>query len=273
MFFVRVGSGIILILILLCSIIFSVELLGLFCGVVSLIGLYEFYNLRKLQLSLEAIVSYIATIAYYISLVFFMDKYTIVILPVSLIIMGIVYVIKYSDRVPENVMHIIFGFVYITIMFSFLIRIRMLNMGDVVIWIVFLSSWGTDSLAYVSGRLFGKHKLAPVLSPKKSIEGAIGGVLGSMLLTYIFVFIFEKLHYNFTGIYTIQVYVSMLLITFVASIISQFGDLFASAFKRHFGVKDYGKLIPGHGGVLDRFDSVLFVAPIIYFILIILNFS
>lgn len=124
------------------------------------------------------------------------------------------------------------------------------------IWIIFLCAFGTDVAAYFSGYFFGKHKITPVVSPKKTLEGCIGGVIGSAVLCMIFGNLFIKdfvVHCMFIGLF--------------GSVISQFGDLTASAFKRKMGIKDYGKLIPGHGGMMDRFDSVIFTAPFIYYYL------
>lgn len=129
-------------------------------------------------------------------------------------------------------------------------------------WLIFLSSWGCDTCAYCSGMLLGKHKLAPVLSPKKSIEGAIGGTLGSAILGLIYAWIFgSRMH----GIE--EPVIACTAACAIAAVISQIGDLAASAIKRNHKVKDYGHIIPGHGGILDRFDSMIFTAPAIYFVL------
>ena len=124
-----------------------------------------------------------------------------------------------------------------------------------LIWLVFFSAFGTDIMAYFTGMAFGKHRLCPNLSPKKSVEGAVGGVLGSVIICGLFGFIVMK-----------DSLVLCLLIGFFGSIVAQLGDLSASAFKRQMGIKDYGNLIPGHGGILDRFDSVFFTAPMVFYV-------
>lgn len=124
---------------------------------------------------------------------------------------------------------------------------------SILIWLVFIASFGSDILAYFSGYLFGKHKLCPDLSPKKTIEGAIGGTLGTTLLAMVFGYFFAR-----------DLLIHTAIIGFLGSLFSQAGDLSASAFKRQMGIKDYGNLIPGHGGILDRFDSVIFTAPFVY---------
>lgn len=129
-------------------------------------------------------------------------------------------------------------------------------------------AWGGDVCAYFSGYLFGKHKLAPTLSPKKTVEGAIGGVIGVVVLTWFVMWAYSLLktvlessmvsysfdisHMAFFGV-----------ISAAGAVVGMIGDLFASAVKRHVGIKDYGNIMPGHGGVLDRFDSVILVAPLI----------
>ena len=113
----------------------------------------------------------------------------------------------------------------------------------------------SDTCAYFAGYAFGKHKLIPKVSPKKTIEGSIGGILGSTLICLAFGYYFN-----------IDLKVIVIL-GFLGSIVAQVGDLFASSVKRYVGIKDYGKLIPGHGGILDRFDSVILVAPFVYSII------
>ncbi len=134
--------------------------------------------------------------------------------------------------------------------------------------IVCVIAWGGDTAAYFAGYLFGKHKLAPTLSPKKTKEGAVGGVLGSVLLTWFILWAYSMLKPVFEG--TANTYsfepkqmLVMGLIAACGSVVGMAGDLFASAVKRHVGIKDYGNLMPGHGGVLDRFDSILLTAPLV----------
>ena len=124
--------------------------------------------------------------------------------------------------------------------------------------LIFIAAWGSDTLAYFTGRAFGKHKLIPKISPKKTVEGAIGGALGGMVLFPLFGLVLV-----FFGAYSVNFFL-LALIGFLSAIISQIGDLIMSAIKRCYNVKDYGKIFPGHGGFLDRFDSTLTVAPLLY---------
>lgn len=140
---------------------------------------------------------------------------------------------------------------------------------DAIYFIVLICAfaWGGDSMAYFVGRACGKHKMAPHVSPHKTWEGAVGGVIGSMLLGVIVTVIYGAMHGLVVGIKLESLgwkyYLFIALLGGVASILGIFGDLFASAIKRQQGIKDYGTIFPGHGGVMDRFDSVTFIAPLV----------
>ena len=139
----------------------------------------------------------------------------------------------------------------------FLSIIRGLNNGKFLIWYVFLASWLTDVFAYLTGKAVGKHHFTDI-SPNKTIEGCIGGTLGATILIVIYTILLNK----FAG-FNINVII-VTLVGIVLSIIGQIGDLSASCIKRHVGIKDYSDLIPGHGGMVDRLDSVIFIAPFAY---------
>jgi phosphatidate cytidylyltransferase len=130
----------------------------------------------------------------------------------------------------------------------------MLMNNSKFVWLVYIIAFGSDTFAYFSGKLFGKHKLYPKVSPNKTIEGAIGGVIGSTILSLIY--------FNYLSI---NKYFYIIIFSVSASVFSMAGDLMASKIKREYGVKDFGNLLPGHGGIMDRFDSVLFVAPTVYY--------
>lgn len=132
----------------------------------------------------------------------------------------------------------------------------------------FACSWLPDSFAFLVGRKFGKHKMTPNISPKKSVEGAVGGILITSAVNVLLLFIFEMLakHFGHDGFICdgAMKYLVALLITWVLSVVSIFGDLAASVLKRNVGIKDYSNLLPGHGGIMDRFDSTIFVLPVLY---------
>ena len=162
-------------------------------------------------------------------------------------------------RVKRNIIDIVvtfFGIFYVCILIDFIVlTMNDFEMGKIYVWIVFIIAFMTDIFAYFSGYLFGKHKLIPKVSPKKTIEGSIGGIAGSTIACIVFGYLFNI---NLGG---------AVFLGFFGSIVAQIGDLFASSIKRYVGIKDYGKLIPGHGGILDRFDSVILVSPFVYTII------
>ena len=135
------------------------------------------------------------------------------------------------------------------------------------ILLILCFAWGGDTCAYFAGRAFGKHKLCPVVSPKKTVEGAIGGVLGTMVFGVVATLIYSMAA-NRMEAFTrsnigVSMYVIIALLGCIAAVLGIYGDLFASVVKRQCGIKDYGTIFPGHGGILDRFDSVMFIAPFV----------
>lgn len=212
------------------------------------------------------IIGMIGILIYYL-VIFFADthKYFMVTVILLLVAFMFVYVFTFPKYDASQIMAAYFSFIYAPIMLSFVYMTRMLQDGIYIVWIIFISSWISDTAAYLVGVLIGKHKLTPKLSPKKTIEGSIGGILGSALVGILFgYFIMRNLSFGNNYIWI------MGLIGAVGSAISQVGDLAASAIKRNHGIKDYGNLIPGHGGIMDRFDSVIFTAPMVYFLATIL---
>ena len=160
----------------------------------------------------------------------------------------------------KDIMITFFGICYITFFLSFIALLHGIENGKYLIWFIIIAAWGTDTCAYFVGSKFGKHKFSKI-SPKKSIEGCVGGTLGAVIIALVYTFAINK----FTSLDISYIYIA--LIEFVLSILSQIGDLSASSIKRTVGIKDFGNLIPGHGGMLDRIDSIIFIAPFAYFLL------
>ena len=132
--------------------------------------------------------------------------------------------------------------------------------GKFLVWYILFIAWGTDTFAYFVGIKFGKHKLTEI-SPKKSIEGSIGGIIGALIITLIYTMVVN--HYTDMNIN----YWYIAIIAVMLSILSQIGDLAGSSIKRYVKTKDFGELIPGHGGIIDRIDSIIFIAPFAYLLL------
>lgn len=261
MFKTRLISGIVLVIIALATIISGSWILFFTLLAVSLIGMRELYKVMKVSdehVTVLELVGYLGAVLYYIAMKADFGNYGTMAIIISMILILFVYVFGYPKYHAEQVMAAFFGVVYVAVMLSFIYLTRSLPDGKFLVWLIFLCSWGCDTCAYCVGMLIGKHKMAPVLSPKKSVEGAVGGVVGAILLGIIY------------AAATKGGMVEYAIICGVGALISMVGDLAASAIKRNQGIKDYGKLIPGHGGILDRFDSVIFTAPIIYFLSVLL---
>ena len=175
-----------------------------------------------------------------------------------------VYMINMHKISFEEIAKTFFVTIYVAFMFAHIILVRNMEYGHFLIWFVLIGAFVTDTAAMFGGKYFGKHKLCPKLSPKKTIEGSLTGILGCILCTLIMCVICQ------VGFDIETNYLWAIVVGFGASIISQLGDLSASCIKRQFGIKDYGKIFPGHGGVMDRFDSLFFVAPFIYYMMLII---
>lgn len=257
MFKTRLISGIVLVIIALATIISGSWILFFTLLAVSLIGMRELYKVMKVSdehVTVLELVGYLGAVLYYIAMKADFGNYGTMAIIISMILILFVYVFGYPKYHAEQVMAAFFGVVYVAVMLSFIYLTRSLPDGKFLVWLIFLCSWGCDTCAYCAGMLIGKHKMAPVLSPKKSIEGAVGGVAGAALLGVIYAAATQGKMAEYA------------LICAVGALISMVGDLAASAIKRNQNIKDYGKLIPGHGGILDRFDSVIITAPVIYYL-------
>ena len=159
----------------------------------------------------------------------------------------------------KDIAYTVFGIIYIITCIAFLALIRGMENGRILVWFAIIAAWGTDTFAYLIGKRFGKHKFSQV-SPKKSIEGCIAGIVGAVVIVAIYTVIVNQIwNLNYS-------YFQIIIFTMLLSIIGQVGDFAASSIKRYVNVKDYSNLIPGHGGMLDRIDSLMFLAPFAYII-------
>lgn len=261
MFKTRLISGIVLVALALVFVISGGNVLLLVTGVISLIGMFELFRVFQFEKTILAGLSYLAAIVYYLNLKLCFVSDSMVIILALFILLMFAFVFTYPKYRTEQVMAAFFGLFYVAIMLSYLYRIRCLENGLYLAFMIFICSWGCDTCAYCVGILIGKHKMSPKLSPKKSIEGAVGGVVGTALLSALYCFIFRaQMNLNTEDILALSV------IAAIAGLISMVGDLTASAIKRNYDIKDYGHLIPGHGGILDRFDSMIITAPIIFYL-------
>ena len=269
MFKARLISGIVLVALAVGTVLLGGPVLILTVAFLTFVGMWELYSavgltgatlaekkgIGKMNLLLAA--AYIGAVSYEVTLYFLPERYLLVSVIFTLLLILAVYVFTYPRFHADQVMDTFFGMAYLTLPLGCLYLVRMRPNGLVIVVLIFISSWGADTFAYCVGVLIGKHKMTPKLSPKKSVEGAIGGIAGAAGLGALYAVLMKQ---------PVLVYV---VLCAAGALISMIGDLAASGIKRDRGIKDYGCLIPGHGGVLDRFDSMLFVAPVIYFLSIV----
>ena len=266
----RVISGIVIGVVLLLVLVTGGYLLAATLLAVSCISFFELtratgvHEQGKRCNALE-LCGYTAIVVHYVQMVLIgSHKYYVFSMMFAFFLLMVCYVLNFPKFSSVQAITTFFCFVYAPLNMSFVYLLRLRPYGQYFAWIPFIA-WVCDTSAYFVGRALGKHKLVPKLSPKKTIEGAIGGILGSMIVGAVFgIILYNKETHNFATI------VVLLIITFIGSIIAQLGDLLASGIKRDHNIKDYGHIIPGHGGIMDRFDSVIFVIPCIYFLAVVL---
>lgn len=258
----RVISGIAVGVIMIASLILGGWVLFGLCGAISLIGLYEYYKVFGITKSRLGIIGYISMAAVYTCIAFNKADLLMCILVASLMAFMLAYVIGFPKHKAEIPMAAFFGIVYVGIMLSYIYQTRAMELGIYYVWLIFICSWGSDTCAYFVGVFFGKHKMTPKLSPKKTIEGLCGGIFGAAVIGAIYGAIIGRfIDFSFDPMIVFS------LAGAIGGAFSVVGDLAASGIKRDHDIKDYGWIIPGHGGILDRFDSVIFTAPVVYWIL------
>lgn len=235
-------------------------LFNIVVAAISIIGLQEFYSaMKQKDIQPISIIGYIVSLGL-IGIGFISKDYLRIALALILpVILFIGFCRSILTNIKINVVDIsvtILGIIYVVYLFSFVIYTKQMFRGDYYIWYILAGAWMTDTFAFLVGITIGKHKFSKI-SPKKSIEGCIGGIIGCVAF-----YLGYTYYLNTIGIE--MNYITMTILAFIVSIIAQIGDFAASSIKRYCNIKDFGTIMPGHGGILDRFDSMLFVAPIIY---------
>ncbi len=258
----RIISGFILFPIVFLTIFLGGTILKFALLFASLVALFELFKAIYGEHQNINYISFAFTLVFY--LVFLNTNLPIDFLVIIYCMILFCYlVLKYPSINFHDVSIALFAVLYIPVLFSYVYRIREMENGIFYVWLVLISAFATDTFAYFTGVFLGKNKLIPHLSPNKTIEGSVGGIVGTILTSIIFALVYNAcFDTSFNVLY-------VALVGFVCSIFAQFGDLTASSIKRVTEVKDFGDLIPGHGGILDRFDSILFTAPVLYILLLI----
>ncbi len=261
MFMIRLRSSIIVMALTILFVVLGGDVLFAAVGAISFIGMMELYRIMKINKALPGILGYLAGAVYYALLYFKQQEHLVMFFILFLLLLMVLYVLQFPKYNTEQIAIAFLGLFYVAVMLSYIYQVRILKDGAWIIWLAFIGAWGSDTCAYCVGMLIGKHKVTPKLSPKKSLEGCIGGVLGAALIGFIYATAIRGYLTEINNLPWI-----FAIIGAASSVISQIGDLAASAIKRNHDIKDYGNLIPGHGGILDRFDSIIFTAPIVYYL-------
>lgn len=245
----RTFSGLIGLILLIYIVLTGGYLFYFSIYLLSLVGLREFYKaVENINIKPVYLLGLLGTTGLFINTIMGNIYFDFII--TLFILSALILLIINKKSSIQDISITILGVLYIPFLLFHIIYLENTN----YIWLIFIIAFGTDTFAYISGNFFGKNKLCPTISPKKTVEGAIGGIVGSTGLIIIY-----SNYYNIESIW------KMIILSIICSIASQLGDLVASKIKRISGIKDYGFIIPGHGGVLDRFDSIIFTTPVIYY--------
>ena len=240
--------------------------LVLFCTVAAFIGLYELYKAISDKTEIVHYAGYLFTGVYIAGLYGFGVGYVLLgMLTLFVLLTQVLFVIFFNKTTLKDVVGTVYGFFYIPFLLAFIILVREHSLGQYYVWLILTAAFGCDTFAYLTGVTIGKHKLTGTPSPKKSVEGLIGGIVGAAVVGG---------GYGFFATHFLSppegFVVHAIIISAVAAIFCAAGDMAASAIKRNTGIKDFGNLFPGHGGVLDRIDSILFAAPVVFILMAIM---
>lgn len=232
----------------------------------SIVGLYEYFKAVGLhEHKLLCLMGYGAAVV--ISFGAGLSVTTpLLLIYLYVVVLFAIMICSHKNITLVHLSKLFFGLIYIPYFLSHIIYVRALEFGNFYVWLVFIGAFLSDTCAYFTGSFMGRHKLCPEISPHKTIEGAVGGLVGGGLSFVLFGLIVNLFFGKFLGGMHFAL-LRMFVFGVFASCVSQIGDLAASSIKRQFGIKDFGSILPGHGGILDRCDSIILVAPMIFFFL------
>ncbi len=261
----RIVSAAVAVVLLLLALylidVVALPLLSYILAALMLTGLYEIYKpfgfIKRMPLALVGFALGITIIFGNLT----NGGFIVSVICIYMLLMFILAVCYHKTVKFSDICILLFTTLYVTFGIAHIRLLKELDAGTVMILLACVAAFLTDSGAYFVGVFFGKHKLLPEISPKKTIEGSIGGIAAAMISAVIFCYvmplIYKDVSFNITN---------TVIIAAVGSVAGQIGDLSASMIKRELGIKDYGEIMPGHGGVLDRLDSLIFVAPVVYYL-------
>lgn len=226
---------------------------GILLFFIAILGFYEWLRMNSIHMwNISSIIGFLFT-TYYFLPSSFTGGLSVEAFMWELILLLIVPVLTRNKSSVIEISYILLGSIYLGTSLHFMMETRTLENGFLITLVILIAVWTTDSAAYFVGKAIGKHKLWPSISPNKTIEGSIGGIVFTIAIVVILALFAHGLTLSYA-----------ILLALTVSISGQLGDLVESAVKRTLGVKDSGKILPGHGGILDRFDSLIFVFPVLH---------
>jgi phosphatidate cytidylyltransferase len=233
--------------------------------IVSLVGMYEIYTAMSKKLLPVHFLGFAYAVLYFLLINKFSSSTVLLVLNSMFLVCVLVMLVFMHQAI--NIIDCavaLFGYYYVPVLLSFIYLVREHTYGAVFVWFIFICAFGSDTFALIIGMLFGRHRMTETPSPRKTWEGAVGGAVGVAALSCLYGFLVSR---YIIPPDELKLIVRSVVVGVFGSVFAQLGDLAASAIKRHTGIKDVATILPGHGGILDRFDSVLFTAPTVYFVM------
>lgn len=250
-------------LVVLIMVIGNKHVISIGMAIIAILSMSEYLNAVSKKANPIKWVSYLSCVLISLLGLVPTELYANVILaaiPIILLLLFLQVIVTEMKNNFNDLVYTFVGIIYIAFCIGSMSMVRNLENGKILIWYIFWAGWATDVFAYAIGRRFGKHKFSKV-SPKKSIEGCIAGTIGAIIVALVYTYfinLYSSVDYS---------YIHIVVISLILSLVGQVGDFAASTIKRYVEIKDYSNLIPGHGGMLDRIDSIMFIAPFAYMLL------
>ena len=258
----RIISGLIGVIVLIFVMLSDIIVFDIAITIISVIAILELYKAVKIERFKSLKVLGVISAVLFSTALIYGGTALMLFTYVYIFVLFMLLMTRTENIKYKHISKAFFATVFVLFFFGHLAMLRRMDNGHFIIWFVLIISFLTDTFAYFSGMFLGKHKLAPALSPKKTVEGSVGGLVGAVIGMLVYCLILKN-------VWAFELNaVNAVIVAVLCSVISQIGDLAASAVKRQYEIKDYGNIMPGHGGIMDRFDGVLFTAPAVYYLII-----